>query len=778
MVIILAEKMKHIKKIKETLFSPIFGYEIKESKRGYIRGGYIATTHLDEGFYDEERGIYIRDRISKETLEKWAEEINNGVPRANKVSVHHMRDIIPVGVGIKGSARVDRLPDGEYGLYVETLIDETLPDFEDIKYKIENDLLDSFSIEFRTRDIATGDYLEGAVTEINKGDYIERILLPGTILDGWTLASRPMNEHAIMIKEIIGDVKMEEKAQVSNFEEIRKKKGMSVEEFYAVPRDPPSSSKLPIFDAAHVRNAMARFSQTKGLTPEERRKAINKIIRAAKKFGIDASGFIEKYKNKKEEVVKMEVEHKEEDVQKQAPAEEPKEKAQESAPEEKEVKISKDDLALLKEAKERKMQEAKEKEYQEMKERILRELKEQVEKMKVETKAQAESNDVVETKELIEYKEVLKNPNKIPIDEQFRIAARFAESKGLFNGDWKTKDVFERKYNINSGSRFLEYKALGLTTNQNTDTDYLLSAAELNDVFDPVIYNALNQKTVTWNLLAKDDYSNKGNNLVQFTLKTAANTTAGAYTGDAVSTGNVTRMKFMTKFKKYAVGFAISGDMIAAARGGPIGDIVAQEIKDATEDLLKVINQDLFKENGAETGAEIIGFEYIADSAGNTTLYNLTRSSSNKLAPDSASDTYINGNSARISLSNLRAAKRQALKEGADINNLVFITNPVQADLFRSIYDAAQRPVPTSSRFGFEGRPEFDGIPIFEDTDCNSDDWFLVDLETHRVAIWVPPTVEMLGKDSDSVKGFIKTYFAVYNRAPRRLVMIYGNATS
>ena len=82
--------------------------------------------------------------------------------------------------------------------------------------------------------------------------------------------------------------------------------------------------------------------------------------------------------------------------------------------------------------------------------------------------------------------------------------------------------IYNREYKFGTNGTKLEYKALGLTTNQNTDTDYLLSAAELSDVFDPVIYNAMNQATVTWNLLAKDDFSNKGNNQVQFTLKTAA----------------------------------------------------------------------------------------------------------------------------------------------------------------------------------------------------------------------------------------------------------------
>jgi len=45
-----------------------------------------------------------------------------------------------------------------------------------------------------------------------------------------------------------------EKAKVTAMEEKRKQLGMSESEFYAFPR----LKKLPIFDEAHVRNAMAR----------------------------------------------------------------------------------------------------------------------------------------------------------------------------------------------------------------------------------------------------------------------------------------------------------------------------------------------------------------------------------------------------------------------------------------------------------------------------------------------------------------------------------------
>jgi hypothetical protein len=52
----------------------------------------------------------------------------------------------------------------------------------------------------------------------------------------------------------------------------------------------PIDKKLPINDAAHVRNAMARFDQviTEECHPAEARK---RILAAAKKYGVDVKDF-------------------------------------------------------------------------------------------------------------------------------------------------------------------------------------------------------------------------------------------------------------------------------------------------------------------------------------------------------------------------------------------------------------------------------------------------------------------------------------------------------
>lgn len=411
----------------------------------------------------------------------------------------------------------------------------------------------------------------------------------------------------------------------------------------------------------------------------------------------------------------------------------------------------------------------------------LKQISERVDKMEVKEKVMNTGSGQEISLEFKEFKEILEG-KELSMQEQFRRASAFAEHQKLIGtfGFKETTGASVREYkSFGTNGSNLEYKSLGITTNQNTDTDYLQSAAELQDAYDPVIYNLLNQKTTLWGLLAKDNYAGKGNNQVQFTAKTAANASAGFYTGNAVTSGNVFRLKFQTKFKKIQVGVSVDGDMIAAARGGPVSDVFAQEVMDSTIDMLSVLNAALFAETGLETAPEIIGLEYISDSAGNTTLYNLTRSTTNRLAPASAGDTYINGASAQITMANLRSAIRQPILEGADRKNLVLVTHPIQADILRSKFDDIQRRMsPKDTGLGFETDLFVDGVPVFEDKDCTSDNWHCVDLETHRVAIWQPPTIEILGKTGDSMNGFIKMYLATYNRRPRGLTMIYDNATS
>jgi hypothetical protein len=51
----------------------------------------------------------------------------------------------------------------------------------------------------------------------------------------------------------------------------------------------PKQRKEPLEDATHVRNAIARFDQVKGVTDAERDDAWDRIKAAARKFDVDIS---------------------------------------------------------------------------------------------------------------------------------------------------------------------------------------------------------------------------------------------------------------------------------------------------------------------------------------------------------------------------------------------------------------------------------------------------------------------------------------------------------
>lgn len=65
---------------------------------------------------------------------------------------------------------------------------------------------------------------------------------------------------------------------------------LATEERKAIPAKEyafPKERKEPLEDAAHVRNAVARFNQVEGVTEAEKDAAWKRIQAAAKKFGVE-----------------------------------------------------------------------------------------------------------------------------------------------------------------------------------------------------------------------------------------------------------------------------------------------------------------------------------------------------------------------------------------------------------------------------------------------------------------------------------------------------------
>ena len=647
--------------------------------------GYIATTHPDA----------VKDMITKEALESWAKEINDGVPRTNKVTYHHNRnDVRVVGVGVKGSARVEQFPDGHYGLYCETIVNKAHELYDEITYEYKIGALDSFSIEYVHEGSKEG---EGRILDAGN-----------TKLYGWTLASRPINDNAVMIKELIQSHSLNRSSESDGLEE----KTMSEEKI-----------EKPVISEAELKELQELKEYKKTMEEEKKAKEL-----------------ADKKKAEEDEKKKTEAESKE--------------------------ALKKEVLAEILESKE-----------------FSDALDKKAEKPQMENKEQPQLS--VEVKEL---KTVFDNKEASP-SRQVLAATKFALSKvsELKELNYKVdgfKGTDAQSHVIADGTKMsVEFKSLGLADNLSPAGSAALEGghqhADLREALDAAIVNLLNDNVSYYDFVRKVNKSGSGSDRALFIVRNGRNPTAGAYSGNSVSTGQGSRRKFGTAFKKYQVGVAIDGDMIAANKGAQY-DVLATEIEAATLDLKKVLNTDAYTEQGLETGEKIIGLEFVADGEGNGTIYGETRSAANglKYATGDAAKSYASGASGSLK-SNLRTMIRHILVDGGNAQGIKIFMSPLQHQRLVEAEENALRYAPSATTVGIGGPLKLDGkYDIISDVDCPDAKVFIVDMSTVEMQFWVTPTFEPLGKRSDSEEGFIKTYVAHCFKAPRRVTMLHSVPTT
>jgi len=261
------------------------------------------------------KGVAINETTTRNGVKYIAKELEKAAPtfKGKKVLLDHKNEAMNI-VGVVRDAFYN--PTEKRIEFEAQIMDKA------IQERINDGRITDVSIGARVQDLVENKD-EGVMTAVGiEGLEISFVAVPGD--PGATLASAMDNSYQIkeMIESSIddssGEKEMEEdeedknnmervdEAQITGMEAERKRRGMTPSQFYAAPRDPPSSSALPIFDAAHVRNAMARFNQTKFKSPEERAKAKRKIISAAKKFGINSDNFKKSTESAKKIVVEKE----------------------------------------------------------------------------------------------------------------------------------------------------------------------------------------------------------------------------------------------------------------------------------------------------------------------------------------------------------------------------------------------------------------------------------------------------------------------------------------
>jgi hypothetical protein len=189
--------------------------------------------------------------------------------------------------------------------------------------------------------------------------------------------------------------------------------------------------------------------------------------------------------------------------------------------------------------------------------------------------------------------------------------------------------------------------------------------------------------------------------------------------------------------------------------------------------MMKDVNIALFAEVADGTGNAPLGLEAVADSAGNGTLYGLTRSATNRLSHDTPSNTYeaIGGS---LTEAKLRSKMSYLETEGVAYGSMAIIASPTTRDYLYNLMDGNRHFLTTEATFGFTKMnvPTFDGVPIIVDSDCNSDAIYIIDTDSDIIYVGMAPTITNLAKVGAATEAYVEMDFAHIYEQPRRISML------
>jgi hypothetical protein len=406
---------------------------------------------------------------------------------------------------------------------------------------------------------------------------------------------------------------------------------------------------------------------------------------------------------------------------------------------------------------------------QEFKEAVLNELKVEKKVLKVkEEKMENKMNiSIKEMSEALEAKEF----NKVKYNSAASLYFKESGVEGALRGTGiplhTTLDVKCNGTKIEIANK-LQFKD---TLNQDSNAStYTQNSVEFADVFVPGLVDTFNNQTNLFGALRKVD-NIEGSNKYGWRIGTSQQTSLAVDPDDSsVNKKYMNKLKLQTPIKEYRLGVSVSDFTLVHSRAA-VGDLFRIEVEKAMRDVMKDINKDLFTEQADGTGNKLLGLEAVADSAGNTTLYGLTRSTANRLAPDSATDTYEAVGGA-LTTALIRGAARKVEVEGALRSNLRIVCNPAVRDKLFELMDDNQRFNGSAAMFGFTGQTSYDGIPMIVDSDAQSDALFIIDDESYYIVVSRAPQVIGLAKVGAAEEAYVSVYLAAVYEQPRRIHML------
>jgi len=310
-----------------------------------------------------------------------------------------------------------------------------------------------------------------------------------------------------------------------------------------------------------------------------------------------------------------------------------------------------------------------------------------------------------------------------------------------------------------------------LNTGSNPSA-YTQRPAELADVYRAGLIDTFNNQTNTFGSLRKVD-NVEGGDYYGWTISTDSDYDNSVNVDDpTVVKKNAGKLKLRTQIKAYRKGVSVTDYMLYHSRAG-IGNLFMIEIEKRMKDIMKGINQELFTAQ-ADGTTKILGYPAVANAAAHTTLFGTVRSATNRLAPDTATDTYTNV-SGNLTVANIRLAVRKVKEEGAMKSDLRIRTSLKQVDNMMDLEDGKISYTPADGTLGFRnGVMSWDGIVVLEDADCDDGELFVTDDASDYIVVSKAPAVTGLAKVSAAEEAYVETYLAHVYEQPRRIYMLDG----
>jgi len=260
----------------------------------------------------------------------------------------------------------------------------------------------------------------------------------------------------------------------------------------------------------------------------------------------------------------------------------------------------------------------------------------------------------------------------------------------------------------------------------------LYSDAGIRAAYDPIIYEHFNNQV---SFYAKTRKKPADSVTYNFYARVTRNSMVGpkASTDDLIGSSSG-RILLTHILKQYAAAVAIEDLRVIEAQKNGVGrlaDAWAEELSNALTDLSSNLNAAFY---GASIytggpGYAVDGLRGLLVAAGST-IYGQSNTTYSSLAANV--DTSVGD----LSLQDLRTYINTCKIAGG--TNFVIWTNPTIVGYLKNKMEAAKYYSGPSTQAGFEGAFTFDGIPILEDKDCTAQYMFILDLDNHFIAEFVP----------------------------------------